>query len=211
MSRHTQGSLAIVGAIAAGIFLVAFVAMLVLGDLSVSAAGFLAAIVALVAAVVLYRGFASSSEVPAPVAAPSAAPVTAPAPAPAPVAEPEPEAASEPVAEVEPEPVAEAEPAPAASSGDKPMGMDAPRDGAADDLKQIKGVGPKLEKQLNALGYWHFDQIAGWSDSDVAWVDENLEGFKGRVSRDGWVEQARVLAGGGETEFSKRVEDGDVY
>ncbi len=211
MSRHTQGSLAIVGAIAAGIFLVAFVAMLVLGDLSVSAAGFLAAIVALVAAVVLYRGFASSSEVPAPVAAPSAAPVSTPAPAPAPVAEPEPEAASEPVAEVEPEPVAEAEPAPAASSGDKPMGMDAPRDGAADDLKQIKGVGPKLEKQLNALGYWHFDQIAGWSDSDVAWVDENLEGFKGRVSRDGWVEQARVLAGGGETEFSKRVEDGDVY
>ena len=211
MSRHTQGSLAIVGAIAAGIFLVAFVAMLVLGDLSVSAAGFLAAIVALVAAVVLYRGFASSSEVPAPVAAPSAAPVSTPAPAPAPVAEPEPEAASEPVAEVEPEPVAEAEPAPAASSGDKPMGMDAPRDGAADDLKQIKGVGPKLEKQLNTLGYWHFDQIAGWSDSDVAWVDENLEGFKGRVSRDGWVEQARVLAGGGETEFSKRVEDGDVY
>ena len=211
MSRHTQGSLAIVGAIAAGIFLVAFVAMLVLGDLSVSAAGFLAAIVALVAAVVLYRGFASSSEVPAPVAAPSAAPVSTPAPAPAPVAEPEPEAASEPVAEVEPEPVAEAEPAPAASSGDKPMGMDAPRDGAADDLKQIKGVGPKLEKQLNALGYWHFDQIAGWSDSDVAWVDENLEGFKGRVSRDGWVEQAKVLAGGGETEFSKRVEDGDVY
>ena len=92
MSRHTQGSLAIVGAIAAGIFLVAFVAMLVLGDLSVSAAGFLAAIVALVAAVVLYRGFASSSEVPAPVAAPSAAPVSTPAPAPAPVAEPELEA-----------------------------------------------------------------------------------------------------------------------
>ncbi len=203
MSRHTQGSLAIVGAIAAGIFLVAFVAMLVLGDLSVSAAGFLAAIVALVAAIVLYRGFASSPEGPAPVAAPSAAPVTAPAP--------EPEAASEPVAEAEPESVAEAEPVPAASSGDKPMGMDAPRDGAADDLKQIKGVGPKLEQQLNTLGYWHFDQIAGWSDSDVAWVDENLEGFKGRVSRDGWVEQAKVLAGGGETEFSKRVEDGDVY
>ena len=221
MSRHTQGSLAIVGAIAAGVFAVAFVAMLVLGDLSVSAAGFLAAIVAFVAAFVLYRGFATAPEIPAAASAPSAAP----APAPAPAAATEPEPAPEPVAEVAPEPepepeveaetVAEAEPAPelapVAEPGDKPTGMDAPRDGSADDLKQIKGVGPKLEQQLNSMGYWHFDQIAGWSDSDVAWVDENLEGFKGRVSRDGWVEQAKVLAGGGETEFSKRVEDGDVY
>lgn len=203
MSRHTQGSLAIVGAIAAGVFAVAFVAMLVLGDLSVSAAGFLAAIVAFVAAFVLYRGFATAPEIPAAASAPSAAP----APAPAPAAATEPEPAPEPVAEAEPAP----EPAPAAEPGDKPTGMDAPRDGSADDLKQIKGVGPKLEQQLNSMGYWHFDQIAGWSDSDVAWVDENLEGFKGRVSRDGWVEQAKVLAGGGETEFSKRVEDGDVY
>jgi predicted flap endonuclease-1-like 5' DNA nuclease len=45
----------------------------------------------------------------------------------------------------------------------------------------------------------------------VAWVDHNLEGFKCRVSRDGWVEQARHLATGGEPEFSRRVEGGDVY
>ena len=87
----------------------------------------------------------------------------------------------------------------------------AARDGKADDLKQIKGVGPKLEGLLNSHGIYHFDQIANWSDAEVAWADNSLVGFKGRVSRDNWVEQAKTLAAGGETEFSKRVEDGDVY
>jgi len=95
--------------------------------------------------------------------------------------------------------------------GSQPAALSGPRDGGADDLKQIKGVGPKLEQQLNALGFYHFDQIAGWSADEVAWVDANLKGFKGRVSRDGWAAQAKILATGGETEFSKRVEDGDVY
>ena len=95
--------------------------------------------------------------------------------------------------------------------GTRPAGLDGPRDGKADDLKQIKGIGAKMEALCNRLGFWHFDQIAAWSADEVAWVDANLEGFKGRVTRDTWVEQARVLAGGGETEFSKRVEDGDVY
>jgi predicted flap endonuclease-1-like 5' DNA nuclease len=61
------------------------------------------------------------------------------------------------------------------------------------------------------MGYYHFDQIAAWTDKEVAWVDENLQGFKGRVSRDNWVDQAKILASGGETEFSKRVDEGDVY
>ena len=78
-------------------------------------------------------------------------------------------------------------------------------------LKEIKGVGPKLEKVLNELGFYHFDQIAGWSDDEVNWVNQNLTGFRGRVTRDNWVEQAKVLASGGETEFSKRVDKGDVY
>lgn len=103
-----------------------------------------------------------------------------------------------------------AESAPAAADG-QPAGLDAPRGGAADDLKKIKGVGPKLEDLLHSLGFYHFDQIANWSASDVAWVDENLKGFKGRATRDGWVAQAKTLAEGGDTEFSKRVEDGDVY
>jgi len=95
--------------------------------------------------------------------------------------------------------------------GVKPSTLDAPRDGKADDLKQIKGIGPKLEALCNRLGFWHFDQIAAWTDDEVAWVDANLEGFKGRVSRDDWVAQAKVLATGGSTEFADRVKQGDVY
>lgn len=97
------------------------------------------------------------------------------------------------------------------TAGTKPAALSAPRGGAADDLKQIKGVGPKLEELCHGLGFYHFDQIAGWSAAEVAWVDENLKGFKGRVSRDNWVEQAKTLAAGGETEFSKRVAHGGVY
>lgn len=134
-------------------------------------------------------------------AAPTAA-KSAPAPAPKPAAKPK--AAAEP----KPAPA----PAPAAADvGTRPAALDAARDGGPDDLKQIKGVGPKLEKLLHSLGFYHFDQVASWTADEVAWVDENLEGFKGRVSRDGWVEQAKILAAGGETEFSQRVEDGDVY
>jgi NADH-quinone oxidoreductase subunit E len=111
-------------------------------------------------------------------------------------------------AEAEDKPDAPAAPAAEASG---PAGISAARDGRADDLKKIKGVGPKLEKVLNSMGFFHFDQIAGWTAAEVAWVDENLEGFKGRVSRDDWVTQAKLLASGGETEFSKRVDKGDVY
>lgn len=117
-------------------------------------------------------------------------------------------------------PEAVATPAPTSaqpqSSGDtsaasQPAGLSAARDGGADDLKRIKGVGPKLEELLNSLGFFHFDQIANWSVAEIAWVDENLKGFKGRVTRDDWVAQAKTLAAGGNTEFSKRVDDGDVY
>jgi len=78
--------------------------------------------------------------------------------------------------------------------GTKPKGMSAAREGGPDDLKQIKGVGPKLEDLLHSKGFYHFDQIADWTDDEVAWVDENLVGFKGRVSRDDWVAQAKTLA-----------------
>ena len=95
--------------------------------------------------------------------------------------------------------------------GTRPEALSGPRNGKADNLKEIKGIGPKLEKLCNELGFFHFDQIAGWSADEIAWVNANLQGFKGRVSRDNWVEQARILAAGGETEFSKRVDDGEVY
>ena len=64
---------------------------------------------------------------------------------------------------------------------------------------------------LHDMGVYHFDQIAGWSDREVAWVDANLEGFRGRVSRDDWVAQAKILITGAETEFSRKVAGGDVY
>jgi len=86
----------------------------------------------------------------------------------------------------------------------KPRTMKAPRKAGADDLKMLKGVGPKLEETLNAMGFWHFDQIAKWTAEEIEWVDENLK-FKGRIARDGWVDQAKILAAGGSTEFSKRA------
>jgi NADH-quinone oxidoreductase subunit E len=105
---------------------------------------------------------------------------------------------------------AAATPEPASGAGEKPKTMTAPRDTGADDLKRIKGVGVKLEALLNSMGFFHFDQIANWSGDEVAWVDQNLEGFKGRVTRDVWVAQATILAEGGETEFSNRAKKGEV-
>lgn len=92
-----------------------------------------------------------------------------------------------------------------------PEMLAAPRGGRADDLKQIKGIGPKLESLLNSVGVWHFDQIASWKAKDIAFVDEKMVGFHGRITRDEWVKQAKVLAAGGKTAFSDRVKKGDVY
>jgi predicted flap endonuclease-1-like 5' DNA nuclease len=88
--------------------------------------------------------------------------------------------------------------------GVKPRMLSEPEGGAGDDLKLIKGIGPKLEQLCHSLGVWHYHQIAHWTADEVAWMDANLEGFKGRVSRDNWVDQAKTLAGGGQTEFSLR-------
>jgi len=107
-------------------------------------------------------------------------------------------------------PAAKAAAKPVAADG-KPELLKKARSGGADDLKQIKGVGPKMEKMLNEMGVYHFDQVASWRTKEVQWVDDNLEGFKGRVSRDEWVKQAKVLAKGGTTEFSKKVKKGGVY
>lgn len=82
------------------------------------------------------------------------------------------------------------------SDAKKPEGLSGPRDGVADELQRIHGVGPKMEGMLHNLGYYHFDQIAAWTAAEVAWVDDNLEGFKGRVTRDNWQPQAKVLARG---------------
>ena len=108
-----------------------------------------------------------------------------------------------------------AKPAPAAAkpvaSDGKPEMLSAARTGGPDDLKMIKGVGPKLESELHRMGVYHFDQVAAWRKKEVEWMDENLEGVRGRVSRDDWVKQATILAKGGTTEFSTRVKKGGVY
>ncbi|WP_138934227.1 50S ribosomal protein L21 [Roseovarius arcticus] len=72
--------------------------------------------------------------------------------------------------------------APAKASGD-------------DDLKKLSGVGPALEKKLHENGVTSFAQIAKWSDADVAEMDEKLS-FKGRIEREGWIDQAKELAKG---------------
>ena len=106
-----------------------------------------------------------------------------------------------------PEPVAKAEPMPAAapvSSGKpmRPQGLAGARGGKADNLQVISGIGPKLEKTLHGLGFYHFDQIAGWSRDEVDWVDEHLR-FKGRIDRDQWIPQAKLLAAGDMDKFSE--------
>ena len=102
-------------------------------------------------------------------------------------------------------------PVAAEGPGRKPEGLSAARNGTPDDLKMIKGIGPALEKLCHELGFFHFDQIAAWGGEEIAWVDQNLKGFKGRVSRDNWVTQAKTLAQGGTTEFANRVKKGGVY
>lgn len=65
----------------------------------------------------------------------------------------------------------------------------------ADDLKQISGIGPKLEQVLNGMGIRRYADVALWTDKDVQRLDEQL-GFAGRIVRDGWVEQAKALMKG---------------
>lgn len=74
----------------------------------------------------------------------------------------------------------------------------------ADDLKRIKGVGPKLEKLLNSLGVTSFSQIAAWDDDEIDRVDAQLGTFAGRIRRDDWPTQAGFLASGDMAGFEQR-------
>lgn len=94
-------------------------------------------------------------------------------------------------------------------AGAKPKGLSAPRGGKADDLKRIRGIGKQNEGRLHALGIWHFDQVAAWSADEALWVGSYLA-FPGRIEREEWIPQAKVLGAGKDTEFSKRVAKGLV-
>jgi predicted flap endonuclease-1-like 5' DNA nuclease len=96
-----------------------------------------------------------------------------------------------------------------AHEGQRPLGLSTARDGKPDDLKRIKGIGQQNEGRLHGLGIWHFEQIGAWSAENVKWVGSYLA-FPGRIDREKWVSQARVLTTGGNTEFSKRVDQGVV-
>jgi len=64
-----------------------------------------------------------------------------------------------------------------------------------DDLTVIKGVGPALARQLNALGVYKYSQIAAFSDDEFAWIDMNLPAPRGRCFRNDWAGQAKALLG----------------
>ena len=107
------------------------------------------------------------------------------------------------------EPVSTPEPVPEVKKPIKKVSFlsEAPAD--IDDLKRIKGVGAVLEKTLNELGIYQFKQIAAFTRDQVEWVDDSLS-FPGRIDREEWIDQAKKLSAGIETEFSKRVDHGDV-
>jgi large subunit ribosomal protein L21 len=107
-------------------------------------------------------------------------------------------AGSVPAAARSQEPKAE-QPKPAKKAAASPKPEAAPKAeapaGEADDLKKLSGVGPALEKKLNEAGVTTFAQIAAWTEDDIADMDEKLS-FKGRIQREGWVEQAKEIVKG---------------
>ncbi len=94
-------------------------------------------------------------------------------------------------------PAKKAAPKKAEAKAEAPKDKAAPKADAAavDDLKQLSGVGPALEKKLLEAGVTTFAQVAAWTDADVAAMDEKLS-FKGRIEREGWIEQAKELSKG---------------
>lgn len=82
----------------------------------------------------------------------------------------------------------------ASGVGERPPGLPGPRNGRADDLRRIRGIGPKNEGVLNSLGIYHYEQVAALTPAQVTWLDNYLK-FHGRIARDDWVGQAGALVG----------------
>ncbi len=137
-------------------------------------------------------------------------PAEAPTPKPAVKQAEEARKAGKPAVKAAPKTGAKASPSPEQAVTEKAPAAKEMASTGPDDLKQLKGVGPALEKKLHAAGVTTFAQIAAWGPEDIADMDGKLS-FKGRIERDGWVDQARLLATGEETEFSKKVSKGGVY
>jgi predicted flap endonuclease-1-like 5' DNA nuclease len=114
-------------------------------------------------------------------------------------------APADPIAQPDAAPVSET----AAAAVQKPQGLSAAREGVPDRLQTIEGIGPALEKLCHDMGVYHFDQIASWGAAEVAWMDGNLKGFRGRVTRDRWVRQAALIGEVGIDEFLRRAKTND--
>ena len=114
-------------------------------------------------------------------------------------AKPKAKAAPKPKAKAAPKPKAKAAPKPKAKAAPKPKVLytDGPTDGAPDDLKLIKGIGPKFEKDLNGKGIYYFRQIGAWKAADVKMVEGVIDSIPGRIKRDEWVKQAKGFAKSG--------------
>lgn len=101
-------------------------------------------------------------------------------------------------------------PGPAATHpGSRPPTLDGPDGGHSDDLKLLKGIGPQNEQRLNALGIYHFRQIAAWTPEEVMWVGSYLA-FPGRIERENWIAQAQALMSPGAASSPSREQDGAV-
>ena len=93
-------------------------------------------------------------------------------------------------------PVKKKAPAKKAAPKVKVLYTDGPTDGKPDDLKLIKGIGPKFEGDLNSKGIYYFRQIGAWKAADVKMVEGVIDSIPGRIQRDEWVKQAKGLANG---------------
>jgi predicted flap endonuclease-1-like 5' DNA nuclease len=215
--------------------LVAFAVLIVVGDFDFTPAAAIGIVVALLAGLILGIPWGAGDKARFEQASAPAAPVEAsraaeakpeamvasfvsapqaaepkPAAKPAAAAKPAPKAKAAPKAAAKPKAAAapKAEAKPKAAKPAKPAGperLTAPRKGKADDLKEIEGIGPALEKLVNAMGFYHFDQIAKWSEADVALVDAEMKTFKGRITRDKWVSQAKIIVTEGLEAFRERA------
>jgi predicted flap endonuclease-1-like 5' DNA nuclease len=91
----------------------------------------------------------------------------------------------------------------------KPLILSSPKLSGKDTLTKIKGITSKIESDLNNLGIYHFEQISQWSNKNCEWVEEFLLLPK-IVRANQWVEQAKVLLSGRDTEYSLQLENGKV-
>lgn len=99
----------------------------------------------------------------------------------APTPAPEPEARPEDVAQ--PAPAIDATDAPAAATASQPLTI-------------LKGLGPKAAARLGELGITSVDQLAALTPDRIAEIDAEMGSFAGRITRDRWAEQAKLLAAG---------------